>query len=119
MSIDLLNLNNGNHVAVTPVQANGIANGNTQQVAGNSVNASDANAVSDQALKAAIDDANKMLATTTTRCEYSYDEDCKRVSIKIFNADTDEVIKEIPSEERLEAIKKLQELAGLMIDEKR
>ena len=43
----------------------------------------------------------------------------KRITIKIKDKDTDEVIKEIPSEKALEMLAKAWELAGIMIDEKR
>jgi flagellar protein FlaG len=54
-----------------------------------------------------------------TRCEFSYHEETKRVSIKVFDKDTEEVIREIPPEEALEMVEKMWELAGLLIDERR
>ena len=59
---------------------------------------------------------NKM---TKTRCEYSYDEATKRVSIKVFDKDNDKLIREVPSEKALEMLQKVMELAGMMVDEKR
>lgn len=61
--------------------------------------------------------ANSKLAKT--RCEYSYDEDTKRVSIKVFDKDSDELIREVPPEKSLEMLQKMWELAGIMVDEKR
>ena len=54
-----------------------------------------------------------------THCSYSYDEETKRISIKVFDDETDELIREIPPEKSLEALKKMWEIAGIMIDEKR
>ena len=54
-----------------------------------------------------------------TKCEFSYHEETKRVSIKVIDAETEEVIREIPPEETLEMLSKMWELAGLMVDEKR
>lgn len=56
---------------------------------------------------------------TKTRCEYSYDEATKRVSIKVFNKDSDELIREVPPEKSLEVLQKMWELAGFIVDEKR
>ena len=56
---------------------------------------------------------------TKTKCEFSYHEETKRVSIKVIDEDTKEVIKEIPPEETLEMIAKMWELAGILVDEKR
>ena len=49
----------------------------------------------------------------------SIDEETQRISIKIIDKDTDKVIREVPPEETLEAIKKIWEIAGIIVDEKR
>ncbi len=73
---------------------------------------------SKNSMDAAMSDLNRKLAMKNTRCEYRYDEDTNRVAIKVIDKDTDEVIKEIPPEETLESIKKIWEIAGIIIDEK-
>ena len=75
--------------------------------------------VSTRQIKDAISRANSKMRNQRTRCEFSYHEETKRVSIKIMDEETREVIKEIPPEETLEMIEKMWELAGIMIDEKR
>ena len=54
-----------------------------------------------------------------TVAEFGYNEPTNRITIKIKDKDTDEVIKEIPSEKALEMLAKAWELAGIMVDEKR
>ena len=54
-----------------------------------------------------------------TRCEYSYHKETNRVSIKVINEDTDEVIREIPPEKSLDMLQKMWEMAGILVDEKR
>ena len=66
-----------------------------------------------------MSEANQKMRMTKTRCEYSYDEPTKRVSIKVFDKDTDELIREVPPEKSLEMLQKMWELAGIMVDEKR
>lgn len=73
---------------------------------------------SQNSMDAAMSELNRKLATQDTRCEYRYDEDTNRVAIKIIDKNTDEVIKEIPPEETLESIKKIWEIAGIILDEK-
>ena len=51
--------------------------------------------------------------------EFGYNEPTNRITIKIKDKDTDEVIKEIPSEKALEMLAKAWELAGILVDEKR
>lgn len=75
-------------------------------------------ATEDQIMKA-INKANNTLKHNRTRAEFSYHDKINRVSIKILDEDTNEVIKEIPPEEALEMIEKMWELAGLFLDEKR
>lgn len=70
-------------------------------------------------IKTAISSANKRAHFGHTSAEFSYHESTKRISVKIIDEDTNEVIREIPPEETLEMISKMWELAGLMVDEKR
>ena len=70
-------------------------------------------------IKNAVDHANQTMRHAKTKCEFSYHEETKRVSIKVIDEETEEVIREIPPEETLEMLSKMWELAGLMVDEKR
>ena len=65
------------------------------------------------------DPAKSTIDMVSTRCEYSYDEATKRVSIKVFDKTSDKLIREVPPEESLEMLQKMWELAGLIVDEKR
>lgn len=68
-------------------------------------------------IRATVAEAN--LKATRTRCEYSVDEKTNRISIKMIDEQTNEVIKEIPPEKSLEMLAKVWELAGILVDEKR
>lgn len=70
-------------------------------------------------LKNAVEHANQTMRHAKTKCEFSYHEETKRVSIKVIDEETEEIIREIPPEETLEMLSKMWELAGLMVDEKR
>lgn len=86
----------------------------------NSQNGQKDGIASEQQIKSAISQANSKLRNPhRTRCEFSYHEETKRVSIKVLDNDTQEVIREIPPEETLEMVQKMWELAGLIVDEKR
>ena len=63
-------------------------------------------------------DINKIINQNTI-AEFGYNEPTKRITIKIKDKETDEVIKEIPSEKALKMLAKAWELAGIMVDEKR
>ena len=68
-----------------------------------------------------MDDAVKRanLKMEHTRCEYSYHKKTNRVSIKVINSDTNEVVREIPPEKSLDMLQKMWEMAGILVDEKR
>ncbi len=70
-------------------------------------------------IKQAISHANRRAHFGNTSAQFSYHEKTKRISVKILDKDTNEVIKEIPPEETLDMIAKMYELAGIMVDEKR
>lgn len=86
------------------------ANGNEQKQNGEA---------SKEHIITAVTEANKKIRAQNTRCEFQYHESTKRVSIKVVDKETEEVIKEIPPEETLEMVEKMWEMAGILVDEKR
>ena len=75
--------------------------------------------VSREKVENAIKDINSKIKPTHTECQFSYHEKTKRISIKVMDQDTGEVIREIPPEKTLDMIAKSLELAGILVDEKR
>ena len=72
-----------------------------------------------QRIESAVKRANNTMRMTKTSCQFQYHEDTNRVSIKVIDKDTEEVIREIPSEEALELIQRMWEMAGILVDERR
>jgi len=68
--------------------------------------------------KKSISEINSKL-NKNTEAVFGIHEETNRVTIKIVDKDTKEVIKEIPPEKTLEMIAKIWEFAGLLVDEKR
>ena len=75
--------------------------------------------VSEGHIKSEISKANSRLKSHNIKCEFGYHQETNRVTIKIMDKDTSEVIREIPPEKTLEMIQKMWELAGILIDERR
>ncbi|WP_193726653.1 flagellar protein FlaG [Paenibacillus guangzhouensis] len=75
--------------------------------------------ISDAALQKALVKVNKALKGLDTRLEYKFHDKTGDMIVKIINADTNEIVREVPSEKIVDLIVKLQELSGLIIDEKR
>lgn len=75
--------------------------------------------VSEEQLIKAIEKAVKAVQGPHTFLEFNVHEATKRISIKVHNQETGEVIREIPPEKTLDFVAKLWEMAGILIDEKR
>ncbi len=72
---------------------------------------------SNEQIKKAVEQMNKSM--THSAAVFGIHEGTNRVTIKIVDKDTREVIKELPPEKTLDMIAKVWELAGIMVDEKR
>lgn len=69
------------------------------------------------AIKRAVEQFNKKIGNM--ECQYGIHEATNRVTIRIIDKDTKEVVREVPPEKTLEMIAKVWELAGILVDEKR
>ena len=72
---------------------------------------------SQESIRKAVENINKNLHDA--EAIFGIHEKTNRVTIKIVDKKTKEVIKELPAEKTLDMIAKAWELAGLMVDEKR
>lgn len=73
---------------------------------------SDSNAASLDTLKSAAAAGNSMLQAVNLNLEFKVDDSTKKVVIKIIDNQTGETVRQIPSEDMLAFIKKMQELDG-------
>ena len=72
----------------------------------------------EQNIREKAKEVNKKINRNTV-AEFGYNDPTNRITIKIKDKDTQEVIKEIPSEKALEMLEKAWEIAGILVDEKR
>lgn len=93
-------------------QGKGNANGNSseQQPA--------SQPYTNEQLKRAVEQLNKSMMAHS-EAVFGMHEETNRVTIKIVDKDTKEVIREFPPEKTLDMIAKVWEMAGLLIDERR
>lgn len=68
-------------------------------------------------IRKAVEKLNKNLSNS--EAVFGIHEDTSRVTIKIVDKSTKEVLKELPPEKTLDMIAKVWELAGMLIDERR
>lgn len=65
-----------------------------------------------------INQSNKQMLVYDRRLDISIHEKTKQIMVKVIDAGTDEVIREIPPEKVLDIKAKLAELRGIMLDKK-
>lgn len=69
------------------------------------------------AIKKAVEDINRK--ANNSEAIFGIHEGTNRVTIKLVDRNTKEVIRELPPEKTLDMIAKIWEMAGLMVDERR
>lgn len=72
---------------------------------------------SHEQIKKAVEKLNRKMMNS--EAVFGIHEETNRVTIKIVDKDTKEVIKELPPEKTLDMIAKAWELAGILVDERR
>lgn len=80
-------------------------------------NAAKEQQASNEQIKKAVEKLNKNMSHS--EAVFGIHEETNRVTIKIVDKDTKEVIKELPPEKTLDMIAKAWELAGILVDERR
>lgn len=68
-------------------------------------------------IRKAVEQLNKNMSHS--EAVFGFHDATNRVTIKIIDKDTKEVIKELPPEKTLDMIAKVWEMAGILVDEKR
>ena len=91
---------------------------NTKDVSGDGAGGNPANAEAQQAqIKRAVEEINKK--ANNSEAVWGVHDGTNRVTIKLVDKQTREVIKEFPPDKTLDMISRIWEMAGLMVDEKR
>ena len=75
-------------------------------------------AATNEQIKKAVEQMNKNMMTHS-EAVFGIHEGTNRVTIKIVDKATKEIIKELPPEKTLDMIAKVWEMAGILVDERR
>ncbi|MDI3534657.1 MAG: flagellar protein FlaG [Thermosediminibacterales bacterium] len=81
------------------------------------INEKNTKATEERVIKA-IEKANTSLELAQTRFEFSIHEKTHEIIVRVYNKETDELIREIPPEKILDLVAKIWEMAGIIIDER-
>ena len=97
-------------MAMNTKETSGEGSGSQQSLA-------DAQAAQHAQIKRAVEEINKK--AVNSEAVWGVHDDTNRVTIKIVDKQTKEVIKEFPPDKTLDMIARVWEMAGLMVDERR
>ncbi|MED4754666.1 flagellar protein FlaG [Brevibacillus choshinensis] len=70
-------------------------------------------------LQKQVDSLNKFVQTTNTHLKFTLHERLNEYYVQIVDNITDEVVREVPSKKILDLAAKIQEMIGILVDEKR
>lgn len=74
--------------------------------------------ISDEQLVKSIEKAIKAMQGRSTSLEFSVHKETQRISVKVLDAESGEIVREIPPEKMLDFVANLWKMAGIMVDEK-
>ncbi|AFC30336.1 flagellar protein FlaG protein [Paenibacillus mucilaginosus 3016] len=75
--------------------------------------------MSDEQVARSLERAIKAAEGKHTALQFSVHEQTKQIMVKVLDKDSGELIREVPSEKRLDFLAKLWQMAGILVDEKR
>jgi len=67
----------------------------------------------------AKDQVNKALEQLNVKLSFNLNRDLDRMIVKVVNRESGEVVRQIPPEEMLEIAKRMEEMGGILLDERR
>ncbi|MCR5627518.1 MAG: flagellar protein FlaG [Lachnospiraceae bacterium] len=70
-------------------------------------------------IKRAVENLNKEMINQNSEAIFGIHDKTNRITIKIVDKTTKEVIKELPPEKTLDMLARVWEMAGILVDEKR
>jgi flagellar protein FlaG len=73
---------------------------------------------SESELQKAVEEANKIIFRDDKRFEFKLHERTNRMIVKLVDNETDEVVKEIPTEKILDLVASIWDLVGILVDER-
>ncbi len=79
---------------------------------------SSSNVITKTALDEAVEKLNESMEFTRIKHRFEIDDELNRPIVKILNSETNEVIRQIPTEEAVELSKHIGEMIGLLMDDK-
>lgn len=111
---------NSNQASVVNSQQSNVKNEKTFEISAkkNVFKESEDRTFSLENLQDQVENMNKLSEANFTSLKFNVHEQLSRVYVQVINKDTDEVVREIPSEKFLDMMASMLEFVGLLIDKK-
>jgi len=74
--------------------------------------------VTDAVIYHAVEEANRALAGTNFSLGYGVHEATNRITVRVYDDESGEIIRELPPESRLDTLAKVLEMSGLILDDR-
>ena len=71
-----------------------------------------------QKIQRQVDHMNKLFEVNYTSVKFNVHEDTERLMIRVVDRKTEEIVREIPSEEFLDMVSRMVDYMGFMVDQK-
>lgn len=110
--------NTSQEAAQVDATVNVVAEGQSKGNAGGNSSEQQKQQPTNEQIKRAVEQMNKNMMAHS-EAVFGMHEGTNRVTIKIVDKDTKEVLKEFPPEKTLDMIAKVWEMAGILVDERR
>ncbi|MCG8551648.1 MAG: flagellar protein FlaG [Desulfobacterales bacterium] len=82
-----------------------------------SANKTDSQQMSTEEVKEVVESFQEMSETIQTKLSFSVDEENNEIVVKIFDKESEELIRQFPSDEMLSLQDKMSDLAGFLFDQ--
>jgi len=84
----------------------------------NGLNQTDGQQMTTEEVREMVDSFQEMSETIQTKLSFSVDEENNEIVVRIFDRESEELIRQFPSEEMLSLQDKMSDLAGFLFDQK-
>jgi len=98
-----------------PANADGVG---AQVAAAGNVAGTESGGVDSEHLRQAVESINRQLTESTKNVRFSIDEDSGGVIVRVMDSETDQVIRQIPSEEAISISQSIERALGLLLHQK-
>ncbi|RKQ12843.1 flagellar protein FlaG [Ureibacillus endophyticus] len=112
-----LNTNSIDKVTTTSIESQSVNTENTLDTQ-SPIQTNEQQEISKEKLQQVVDSINEFFEINQSELKFVYHEGLEKYFVQLVNAETKEVVREIPSKKLLDVYYEMQKLIGMIVDEK-